>query len=439
LIKIERKGSSKKGGVTRISVFILCMLVFASILAANPKIEFIQNFENTDNKEVGEFAREISSQIRDLRDLYILEVLYEYWENDAWIYEAKDIYTYDDDAYPIEILTLAWVDEDWQNTMRMVMTNNAEGYVVEMLWQMWEPSSEIWLDAALILYTYDVNWNMTEMLIQMWFGTEWMNSSRYTMTYNTDNNPTYVLIEEWDFVGGTGWLNDSQEFYSYDGLFLEEILEESWENESEWIWSIKYTYTEAGNSFPATKLRQNWNLQAWINDRYSQYTYDGDWNEIEDFEQNWQNDNWINFQTHYSTYEDGNIIERLTMDWEGGREWINGSRDTMTYGTLDAKDNTISLKNESILSNYPNPFSASTTISYFTAENTEDAEILIYNLKGQKIRTLDSINPAKATESLSHITWDGKDKNGFPVANGTYFYKLKSEKYIITKKMTLLR
>ena len=101
------------------------------------------------------------------------------------------------------------------------------------------------------------------------------------------------------------------------------------------------------------------------------------------------------------------------------------------------------MNNERIeISNYPNPFSSSTTISFnLTAEDTKGAEIEIYNIKGQKVRTLECVNyvDAKATESLSHIVWDGKDDSGKPVNSGIYFYKLKSGKFSSTKKMILIR
>ena len=91
--------------------------------------------------------------------------------------------------------------------------------------------------------------------------------------------------------------------------------------------------------------------------------------------------------------------------------------------------------------NYPNPFQSSTTISFSTTESTENTEILIYNIKGQKVRTLECVNyfDAKATESLSHIVWNGKDENNKPVSSGIYFYKMKSGKYSSTKKMILMR
>jgi len=70
------------------------------------------------------------------------------------------------------------------------------------------------------------------------------------------------------------------------------------------------------------------------------------------------------------------------------------------------------------LTNYPNPFNPSTTIQ-FTAECAENAEIFIYNIKGQQIRQYSILN------SQSSIIWDGRDENNQPVSSGIYFYQLR--------------
>lgn len=89
--------------------------------------------------------------------------------------------------------------------------------------------------------------------------------------------------------------------------------------------------------------------------------------------------------------------------------------------------------------NYPNPFNPSTTI-YFTAENAEDAELIIYNLKGQKIRQYSIFNPSGTGQVFqSSIVWDGTDENNQPVTSGIYLYKLKSGEVSLTKKMLLLK
>ncbi len=111
-----------------------------------------------------------------------------------------------------------------------------------------------------------------------------------------------------------------------------------------------------------------------------------------------------------------------------------------TCDYVSIEDNMIP-KLESILSNYPNPFSPATTISFsLNTENTEDTEIVIYNLKGQVIRKYSIFNPSKAGHGNQYsITWDGRDENGKPVSSGIYFYKLQTQQSEIIKKMLLLK
>ena len=92
---------------------------------------------------------------------------------------------------------------------------------------------------------------------------------------------------------------------------------------------------------------------------------------------------------------------------------------------------------EIYLTNYPNPFNPETTISFsLTTEITEDTEIVIYNVKGQKVKTLiNEILPA----GEHSVVWDGTDDNNRQVGSGVYFYKMKAGSLTYTKKMILLK
>ncbi len=92
--------------------------------------------------------------------------------------------------------------------------------------------------------------------------------------------------------------------------------------------------------------------------------------------------------------------------------------------------------------NYPNPFNPSTTISFsITTESTEKVGIEIFNVKGQKIRTLECIDCDNAASSpmMHSIVWDGRDDSGKAVPSGIYYYKLNAGKQSETKKMILLK
>ncbi|MEA3475207.1 MAG: T9SS type A sorting domain-containing protein [Candidatus Cloacimonadota bacterium] len=87
--------------------------------------------------------------------------------------------------------------------------------------------------------------------------------------------------------------------------------------------------------------------------------------------------------------------------------------------------------------NYPNPVKSSTIISFSTAEGAENAEIEIYNVKGQLVKTIVPVTNDKCP--MTKVVWNGKDQNGKFLASGIYFYKLTSGDKSAVKKMVLLR
>lgn len=85
--------------------------------------------------------------------------------------------------------------------------------------------------------------------------------------------------------------------------------------------------------------------------------------------------------------------------------------------------------------NYPNPFNPETRISY-NLKSAEHVIIDVYNIKGQKVKSL--VNELK--ERGNHtVVWNGRDDSNNSVSSGLYFYKMKSGKYTSTKKMILLK
>jgi len=85
--------------------------------------------------------------------------------------------------------------------------------------------------------------------------------------------------------------------------------------------------------------------------------------------------------------------------------------------------------------NYPNPFNPQTTIS-FSLKEAAPVKVLVYNLKGQLVRTL--VDESKASGNHK-LVFDGRDNQGNPLASGVYFYKMQTGKYSNTRKMILMK
>jgi len=119
------------------------------------------------------------------------------------------------------------------------------------------------------------------------------------------------------------------------------------------------------------------------------------------------------------------------------------SDEQIDIGAFEFQPETDIEKDEFLISNIkikncPNPFHSSTTISFdITSENGEDAEIFIYNLKGQKIKPVKNFQIDKS--SNQQITWNGRDENGNNLSSGIYFLRIETGNFSRNHKMVLLR
>lgn len=86
---------------------------------------------------------------------------------------------------------------------------------------------------------------------------------------------------------------------------------------------------------------------------------------------------------------------------------------------------------------YPNPFNSSIQIPFIVKSN-EKVSVSIYNMLGEKVRTL--FSGLTGTNSLRTAYWDGKDESNSLVGSGTYIVVLKgNNKVQQTKKIVLLK
>jgi len=93
-----------------------------------------------------------------------------------------------------------------------------------------------------------------------------------------------------------------------------------------------------------------------------------------------------------------------------------------------------SSSNSFLKGNYPNPFNPSTTIK-FSIHNDSKIKLMIYNIKGQKIKTLAENEFSQGSHS---IIWNGDDNSGESVSSGLYLYKLIINNKIINMKKCLM-
>ena len=89
--------------------------------------------------------------------------------------------------------------------------------------------------------------------------------------------------------------------------------------------------------------------------------------------------------------------------------------------------------------NFPNPFNPVTQIAFSLKEQSH-VQIVIYNIRGQLVKTL--VDDQREANNYT-VTWNGTDDSNKSVSSGVYFYKMISEgnigRYTSTKKMILMK
>ena len=138
--------------------------------------------------------------------------------------------------------------------------------------------------------------------------------------------------------------------------------------------------------------------------------------------------------------------QEIMLRWHFGSDYSQHDYygwyiDDVAIIELVGTDDPVSGNNELVLGqNFPNPFRSSTTIYYYTTENTESTEsteIKIFNIKGQLVREL-KIKNLKL--KINEAVWDGKDEAGKEVKSGVYFYQIQLKDYSSDiKKMIYLQ
>ena len=109
-------------------------------------------------------------------------------------------------------------------------------------------------------------------------------------------------------------------------------------------------------------------------------------------------------------------------DYSTRTKVITGIGDTPDAGSLEAE-------------NYPNPFNPTTMIR-FSVPTAGHVTLQIFNAGGQLVKTL--VDESRSA-GFQTISWNGTNDSGGVVSSGVYFYQLRSNGEVLTRKMMLLK
>lgn len=116
-------------------------------------------------------------------------------------------------------------------------------------------------------------------------------------------------------------------------------------------------------------------------------------------------------------------------------DWQASATTTGAYQIHVVEDNPELQTKTNLFMPYPNPFNPSTNIR-FSLKSNSYLDLEIYNIKGQKVRTLISGNmPA----GESNIVWNGVNDDNHVVPGGIYLVRMKADNFTQLRKIILIK
>jgi len=131
-------------------------------------------------------------------------------------------------------------------------------------------------------------------------------------------------------------------------------------------------------------------------------------------------------------------IIRGCLDFSFDEYGLNPRSPNDLIGEVSINENTVVPTSE-FIGCYPNPFNPQTT-AYLNLKNDSNVSVNVYNIKGEKIRSLINEN---LSVGENHVIWNGTDDNNKKVSSGIYFFEADVSSddgdYTSVKKVILLK
>jgi len=175
------------------------------------------------------------------------EMVYQNWDvnSNDWLNKIKVLYTYDMNRNNLTTTWLQWNYNVWENRDKTagLFTSNL---LTELQHYEWTKDSAKWLNKNKNEYTYNNNKQLAEDLYsgknisnmwvyrtktvysyntinllaeettQNWNGTNWINATQYSISYNISAQKTSTFYKFWNSTNNI-WDNDSKTTYDYFG------------------------------------------------------------------------------------------------------------------------------------------------------------------------------------------------------------------------------
>ncbi|WP_159086018.1 T9SS type A sorting domain-containing protein [Flavobacterium faecale] len=238
-------------------------------------------------------------------------------------------------------------------------------------------------------YEYDSNNNLTTETSYFWTGNSgWQYASKETFSYNANNKVVYDTYQSYNSFNSV-LENQFQENYIYNtNNNVEEIISKDWSG-SQWVNSSRTTISYTGNLL-TEYIGYEWNGAQWINEGKGTFTYNSNDKISGNLEYKWVNGNWVVSNRDSYTYDsNGKQTSRLNEQFEGN-SWVEDDKNEYTLDNLgnrismteshnylaDINRTNYNYETATPMSNFAHPFKDKTGLDYIFEETPHISKVL---------------------------------------------------------------
>jgi hypothetical protein len=384
------------------------------------------------------------------------------FDQDAWVESGKTELFYSGNYLSHAINSMQIQPGVWVQFMKITntVTNNRVTYVsMEMNMNMGQPTEEPqWIAMGGFTYVYNANNHLEHMYLSMMNMETGVMESDTRAHYIYENNMLKYMYSTEKDEDSDAIIYEKQEVFFVNNKF-HHIVGQTSADSSSWV---NNTYSEVtfdptdnsnydtfqnivdnGSFYPlyyhypfmgariTQELTKDWNGTSYEEAEKETFTFDSNWNVTEDFNQNKIDGNWVGEDRTLITYVNANQINTvIESDWPNGTEQ-NSNRYRFQYGT-GTTDVTSPMSNLRIAS-YPNPFKEDAVIT-IKSENVQNAQIELFNVKGRKVASKEISINSNTNINLSQISSDFNR-----LATGIYFVKVNTGNGSVSKKVIKIK
>lgn len=381
---------------------------------------------------------------------------------------------------------------DWENEYALAVTYDEFHRINSMTTKYWDNMQNLWVFDTNNIFSLRSDGRPEQVILQSWDGIDWLTVGSIDYEYvmnNVQTITTRVIIDEvltdimsltFTYTGTSQvleyivadflYLDDTQRFsmkiqYAWDGMGRPSHITSYYQNEEE-VWIVDSRTSIFYHPQDTTNYQQYLNYvimqtaygdydiyplgytilvneetehyfedSLWYPSYKSQYFYNDSMSLSQNKEYLWVNEDWYLDTQHDYSYDENEKMSEWLISYNYEGTLNPGERRLYTYEEQNSSEDEILSAPVSQLRVFPNPFNPKTNIA-FDANKAGDIRVDIYNLKGQKVRTL--LNEEKTIGSYQ-LAWDGKNDKGNMLGSGIYFVRLKTSDSTRSAKLMLLK